>query len=159
MIQTPIKIQTTIIILGSFLMLTFGSVSNPLHLCSHMKRLFHCFSTQISFTCSRTSYKWNDQVGTVLCLASFTRMFLKFLLAVLCNNSLFLFIAEWNSIVWIERSLFIHMAINGHMLSQCLVVIKLLSRSFGQIFVDMFSPFYVNTHTSGISGSQGEIYV
>lgn len=49
------------------------------------------------------SYKWKYTICVVLHLASFTQhMFLRFIHVVECISSLFLFIADQNSLLWIE---------------------------------------------------------
>ena len=73
-------------------------------------------SVSVDFSILDILYKWNRAICGLLCLASFTlQNFLRFNYIIACLSTLFLFMAEYYSIVWMDPILFIHSSTDGRL--------------------------------------------
>lgn len=106
--------------------MSFGRCTHPWKCCHnehsehfHHPRNFMCFFASIPPSTpgnwSGILYLWNHMECALFYLASFSIMMLRFMYVVTSIGDLFHFIAEWYSVAWMYRSLFIYSPIDGHL--------------------------------------------
>lgn len=67
---------------------------------------------------------WSHALRASLCLTSFSPVFLRFIPAVVCISSLFLFMSEWCFTAWMDHNSFIQSPVDEHL--NCLHFLELL---------------------------------